>query len=155
MAGRHKWSEIEAMAAPETIRAAETKAERTLASLRLGQLRKARGLTQEQIADRLEIRQVSVSRLEARDDVRVSTLRSVVEAMGGALDVLARFPDAAYRIAFDNGESDALVERVESLPAAARGYPTGPIKLTFRQSQTDKKRRVTTFVDLTLAQDAA
>jgi DNA-binding XRE family transcriptional regulator len=103
---RKKWSEIRAKASPEVLAGAEE----VLTSLRLADLRRARNLTQETVAERLSVRQVSVSRLESRGDVRVSTLRSVVTAMGGTLEVLARFPDAVYRIAFDDGEADARVE---------------------------------------------
>lgn len=110
--GRKKWSEIRAKASPETLEASED----LLMSLRLRELREARGLTQTAVADRLEIRQVSVSRLEGRSDVRLSTLRAVVEAMGGELDVRARFPDAEYRL--DVGEADAHVEPVPRSPAA-------------------------------------
>jgi transcriptional regulator with XRE-family HTH domain len=103
---RKKWSEIRAKASPEVLAGAEE----ALTSLRLADLRRARNLTQETVAERLSVRQVSVSRMESRGDVRVSTLRSVVTAMGGTLDVLARFPDAVYRITFDGSEADARVE---------------------------------------------
>ena len=104
-----KWSEIRAKASPEVL----AEAEEVLTSLRLGELRRARNLTQEAVAERLDVRQVSVSRMESRGDIRISTLRSVVAAMGGTLDVLARFPDAVYRVAFSDGDADARIERVE------------------------------------------
>jgi transcriptional regulator with XRE-family HTH domain len=107
---RKKWAEIKAGLPPESIARAAAKTERILASLRLGELRKARGLTQEAMAERLAIRQVSVSKMESRADVRVSTLRSVVEAMGGTLEIRACFPDADYRLEL-SGE-DAHVERI-------------------------------------------
>lgn len=111
--GRKKWSDIRAKASPETLeRAADL-----LMSMRLRDLREARGLTQTEVAERLEIRQVSVSRLEGRSDVRLSTLRAVIEALGGELDVRVRFPDAEYRLEF--GEADAHAERVPPSPAAA------------------------------------
>lgn len=106
---RKKWGEIRAKASPEVL----AEAEEVLTSLRLGELRRARNLTQEAVAERLDVRQVSVSRMESRGDIRISTLRSVVAAMGGALDVLARFPDAVYRVAFSDGDADARIERVE------------------------------------------
>ena len=109
---RKKWAEIKAELPPESIARAAAKTERILASLRLGELRKARGLTQEAIAERLEIRQVSVSRMESRSDVRVSTLRSVIEAMGGEMEIRARFPDAEYRL--DLTAEDAQVEQIPS-----------------------------------------
>lgn len=59
----------------------------------LRDLRKARKLTQERIAECLKIRQDNVSRIEKRSDLLVSTLRSYVEAMGGELHVTAKFPN--------------------------------------------------------------
>lgn len=59
----------------------------------LRDLRKARDLTQVRMAEALGIGQDSVSRLEKRSDLLLSTLRSYVAAMGGSLDLVARFPD--------------------------------------------------------------
>jgi transcriptional regulator with XRE-family HTH domain len=61
--------------------------------LTLRDLRKARELTQERMAELLKIRQDSVSRIEKRTDVLISTLRSYVEAMGGDLQLIVKFPD--------------------------------------------------------------
>ena len=61
--------------------------------LSLKELRKARQLTQERMAELLQIRQENVSRLEKRSDLLVSTLRSYIEAMGGNLKVIVEFPD--------------------------------------------------------------
>lgn len=61
--------------------------------LTLRDLRKARDLTQERMAELLAIGQDSVSRLEQRSDLLLSTLRSYVNAMGGSLELVARFPD--------------------------------------------------------------
>lgn len=61
--------------------------------LTLRDLRKARDLTQERMAEILEIGQDSVSRLEQRSDLLLSTLRSYVSAMGGSIELVARFPD--------------------------------------------------------------
>jgi len=59
----------------------------------LQQLRKARQLTQEQMAKLLNIGQDSISRLESRSDLLISTLRSYVEAMGGALKIVVEFKE--------------------------------------------------------------
>lgn len=58
----------------------------------LQDLRKALGLTQEQMAKQLNIGQDSVSRVERRVDMLLSTLRAYVEAMGGELNLIAEFP---------------------------------------------------------------
>ena len=59
----------------------------------LRELRKARRLTQVSVARELGISQDGVSRLEQRSDLLLSTLRRTVEAMGGSLSLIARFPD--------------------------------------------------------------
>jgi transcriptional regulator with XRE-family HTH domain len=59
----------------------------------LQQMRKARALTQKKLAKTLGVAQVAVSRMESRSDLLLSTLRSYVEAMGGTLDLVVRFPD--------------------------------------------------------------
>jgi hypothetical protein len=59
----------------------------------LRDLRKSRALTQEQVARRLGGRQVYVSRLESRSDVKLSTLRDYVQALGGELQLMVTFPE--------------------------------------------------------------
>jgi DNA-binding XRE family transcriptional regulator len=59
----------------------------------LRELRRARKLTQVRMAKKLGITQDSVSRLEKRSDLLLSTLRKTVEAMGGSLSLVAEFPD--------------------------------------------------------------
>src|SRR6204780_5222939 len=59
----------------------------------LRELRHARKLTQVRIAKTLGITQDSVSRLEKRSDLLLSTLRKTVKAMGGKLSLVAEFPD--------------------------------------------------------------
>src|SRR5882757_6745312 len=59
----------------------------------LRDLRRAHELTQERMAEALNISQDGVSRLEKRSDFLLSTLRSYVEAMGGSLTLVAEFPN--------------------------------------------------------------
>ena len=61
----------------------------------LRELRHARKLTQVRMAKKLGITQDSVSRLEKRSDLLLSTLRKTVKAMGGDLSLVAEFPDRA------------------------------------------------------------
>src|ERR1700694_2173116 len=61
----------------------------------LGELRRARKLTQVRMAKALGITQDSVSRLEKRSDLLLSTLRKTIKAMGGNLLLVAEFPDRA------------------------------------------------------------
>ena len=59
----------------------------------LRELRQARGLTQARVAGELGIGQNAISRLEMRRDILLSTLCRTVEAMGGELSLIVRFPD--------------------------------------------------------------
>ena len=59
----------------------------------LKDLRQAAQQTQEQLAATLGVRQDTISRLEKRSDMLLSTLRHYVESMGGRLDIVARFPN--------------------------------------------------------------
>lgn len=64
----------------------------------LNELRQALDLSQAELAERLSIKQPAVSRLENREDMYVSHLREVVEAMGGQLNLTAQFADLEVRI---------------------------------------------------------
>ena len=83
-------------------RAAELIAE----EMSLRELRKARKLTQARVAKALGITQDSVSRLEKRTDLLLSTLRKTVKAMGGDLRIVAEFPDRAPVVLSDLSEGD-------------------------------------------------
>ncbi len=65
----------------------------------LEELRVALGLSQEEVARRLDVQQPAVSKLTARSDMRISTLRDLIEAMGGELQVTAKFPDRSVELA--------------------------------------------------------
>jgi len=69
-----------------------------LAEMPMHELRRARQLSQEQLAEMLKIKQGSVSKLERRTDLYISTLRRYIEAMGGELTLQARFPEGAVTI---------------------------------------------------------
>ena len=79
---------------PERRRRIEERAAELIAEeMTLRELRKARQLTQARVAAELGISQDGVSRLEQRSDLLLSTLRKTVEAMGGSLSLIAKFPD--------------------------------------------------------------
>ncbi|HYF97424.1 MAG TPA: XRE family transcriptional regulator [Coxiellaceae bacterium] len=69
-----------------------------LAEMPLQELRQAKQLSQERLAEILATKQANVSRLERRTDMYISTLRSYIEAMGGKLEIIAQFPDGSVRI---------------------------------------------------------
>jgi len=93
-----KFSELRARMSPDSRARAEVKAQTMLAEMPLNELRQARGLSQKMLAEVLHVQQPSIAKLEKRTDMYLSTLRSHIEAMGGELDVIARFPDGAVKI---------------------------------------------------------
>jgi len=72
----------------------ETRAAQLAAEeMTLRELRQARKLTQVRMAKTLGITQDSVSRIEQRSNLMLSTLRKTIEAMGGSLSLVVQFPD--------------------------------------------------------------
>lgn len=83
---------------PEVLAAADKKAKEMLAAMPLQELRHARQLSQEQLAEILHVQQASISKLERRTDMYISTLRNFIRAMGGELEIRALFPDGIVPI---------------------------------------------------------
>jgi len=77
---------------------AARRAQELLGELLLSELRRLAGKSQRQVADTLGIKQPSLSKLEKQSDMQVSTLRKIVKALGGELEVLAKFPKGTVKI---------------------------------------------------------
>ncbi len=100
MAGHRPFSELrrqldEHPGAEERRRRAKEELDAEIAAYEagLGELRRARKLTQVQLANALEVSQAQVSRIEKQADLYLSTLQSYVEAMGGDLEIIGVFPE--------------------------------------------------------------
>lgn len=77
---------------PETRARAKARTEAMLAEMALPELRKAFEVSQEDLAKLLKVTQASVSKIENREDLHLSTLIAYVKALGGELEILAHFP---------------------------------------------------------------
>jgi predicted XRE-type DNA-binding protein len=93
-----KFSELRVKMTPSSRNEADSRTKTMLAEMPLHELRRARGLSQKMLAEALHVQQPSVAKLERRTDMYISTLRSHIEAMGGELQVIAKFPDGTVRI---------------------------------------------------------
>jgi predicted XRE-type DNA-binding protein len=93
-----KFEMLRAKMTPEARALADKKAQEMMAVMPLNELRQARGLSQKKLAEALHIQQPAVAKMEKRTDMYISTLRSHIEAMGGQLEILARFPDGTVQI---------------------------------------------------------
>lgn len=89
---------VTATMSPDAQARASERTAAMLAEMPLNELRRARQLSQETLARELGATQPEVSKLEHRTDMYVSTIRRYIEAMGGELEITARFPDGAVRI---------------------------------------------------------
>jgi hypothetical protein len=83
---------------PESQARVAARVKEELALMPLHQIRNARRMTQTRLAELLEMDQGNISKLEQRTDMYLSTLRSYVEAMGGALEIRAVFPEGDVKI---------------------------------------------------------
>jgi len=109
MSGHHKWSDLrdklmERSGAAEAVERARAAFD---GEVRLYELRHAEALSQVELAGRLEITQSAVSKLEHAEDVRVSTLRDYLEALGARLELVAVFEDENRRVPIHLGRDDA------------------------------------------------
>ena len=98
MAKARNFNELRAKMPPEARARSEAWAREMLAQMPLDELRTARNLTQEHLAELLGIKQASISKMERRTDMYIGTLAKFIEAMGGQLEIQAVFPDGAVRI---------------------------------------------------------
>lgn len=78
---------------PERRENIENRAQAILFNMALQELRRNRHLTQQELANLLNINQAALSKMENQTDMRISTLRKLLSAMGGNLKIVAEFPD--------------------------------------------------------------
>jgi DNA-binding Xre family transcriptional regulator len=92
------FNELRQKMSPERRAKNDADTERMIREMPLDELRAARELTQQHLAQIFKSSQGSISRLERRTDMYISTLEKFIEAMGGKLEIRAVFPDGAVRI---------------------------------------------------------
>jgi transcriptional regulator len=98
MAGRHSFAELRARMTPDALAKAEAEAVLLEEDIDLSELRRALKLSQDELAQTLQVGQASVAKIEKRAYMYVSTLRRFIEAMGGELEIVARFADHTVKI---------------------------------------------------------
>lgn len=95
----HKWSDIKRQHHTERrVRQIERQVEKELFAEDLKEMRKLLNKTQEEIAEAVEMSQSQISRMEGRKDHKLSTMRRIVHALGGELEVSARFGKTRIRL---------------------------------------------------------
>ena len=98
MSGRHTFNELTKDFPPERRQRIDVMKSELLAEMPLHELRRARALTQRDLAKTLKVNQPAVAKIEQHTDVYVSSLRSYIEAVGGRLKIVAEFPEGEVAI---------------------------------------------------------
>jgi predicted XRE-type DNA-binding protein len=93
-----KFSTLREKMSPSARAKGKLKTKEMMAEMLLSEIRQEAGLTQKELAESLGIKQPSLSKLESQDDMQVSTLKKLVEALGGKLEIIAHLPKGDLRI---------------------------------------------------------
>jgi transcriptional regulator with XRE-family HTH domain len=92
---------------PEARARADARTKEMIADMLLTEVRQLVGLTQAEVAKKLGIKQPTLSRLESQDDMYISTLRRLVEVLGGKLEIVVHLPAGDIRIQQFEGAASA------------------------------------------------
>lgn len=92
------WNDLKHKASPEVRARLKREARAELQRIGFDKLRQARQQTQVAVAEKLNMGQGAVSRMEKQSDLLLSTLREYVGALGGQLEIRAVFPDGDFVI---------------------------------------------------------
>jgi predicted transcriptional regulator len=98
MTGHRPFSDLTKDFAPARRARVAAKAAALRETMTLEELRKARSLSQDEVAASLTVNQPAVAKLEKRADMHVSNLRRYIEALGGTLEITAHFADTTVII---------------------------------------------------------
>jgi DNA-binding XRE family transcriptional regulator len=92
------FKELEAKMKPDRLARVKGRAKEMMAEMLLAEIRRSVGLTQEEMAETLGIKQPTLSRLESQEDMQISTLNRLIQALGGQLELIAHLPGGDIRI---------------------------------------------------------
>jgi hypothetical protein len=106
MSKTRKFRELYERMTPESRAEVEQRVQKSLGEMPLYELRAARRLTQQQLAETLGLTLAAVSQMEHRTDLYLSTLQNFVEAMGGHLEIYAAFPDGRIKLTHATEEEE-------------------------------------------------
>lgn len=103
------FTELRNRMSPEARQRVERRVRKTLLEMDLQEVRqRVAGVTQSELAELMDVTQGAISQLENRHDALLSKLAEYIHALGGELELIARFPDADVRITqFEPDDTDA------------------------------------------------
>jgi len=92
------FNRLRAKMSPAARQRSAARSREMLAAMPLHELRQAMQMSQDQLARELRVKQANISKIERRTDMYISTLRSYIQAMGGDLEIIARFSHGSVKI---------------------------------------------------------
>ena len=98
MSGRTPFSKLTENLSPQRRARIEARKIELREDMALHELRKALGQSQEALAAKLDVNQPAITKMERRTDIRISSLKRMIEAMGGSLEIKAHFPQGDVTI---------------------------------------------------------
>lgn len=105
MAGHRKFETLRDRMSPTRRQHNADASDTELEHMLLSEVRRATGATQVKIATEMGVTQSALSRLESQDDMQVSTLRRLVEALGAHLEIIASLPGKRVSLEFSGIEN--------------------------------------------------
>jgi transcriptional regulator with XRE-family HTH domain len=106
---------------PDSIDRARKAATGEFAAMELAELRNTLKVTQTDLADRMKVSQVAISKLEKPNrNIHVDQLRSIISAMGGNLRIIADFADRKIELSHIGKSRDRSAKKARPHKAAAR-----------------------------------
>jgi len=93
-----RFNELRERMSPERRARVEERARDMMVDMLLAEIRREAGLTQTDLAEALGIKQPSLSKLESQEDMQISTLRRIIKALGGELELVAKMPRGTIRL---------------------------------------------------------
>ena len=102
-----KWNNLMAGLSPARRRRIERAVRQDLTEMLLAEVRRLAGLSQEDLAGAMGVTQATISQMEHQDDMQISTLRRIVEALGGQLEIVANLPAGRISICQFKDRGDA------------------------------------------------
>ena len=94
----HKFKKLKNEMKPESLKKAKAISQEMMAEMLLAEIRKETGFTQENLAKAIGIKQPTLSKLESQDDMQISTLQRLIQALGGQLELIAHMPNGDIKI---------------------------------------------------------
>lgn len=92
------FKELRDKMSPERQARSNAKAKAMMAEMVLAEIRRESNMTQTELAQAMGVSQPALSKLESQDDMQISTLRRIIHALGGELEMVVKMPGRTIKL---------------------------------------------------------